>query len=429
MSHEAGVFETAFTSAPMGVAVIGLDGRFIRVNEALCALLGRSEDELVGSTTGPMTHPDDLQVTADAYAHMQRTSTPLAVEKRYLRPDGTVVWAATKGTSVWGTDHQPLYIVAHFSDVTATKLAEQLEAEATARFEVAFSGAPNGMALVGLDGSWLKVNRMLCQLTGYTEEDLLARTFQEITHPDDLDADMGHVAQLLAGSIDRYSMEKRYVTRQGDTIWANLSVSLVRDGDGAPQHFISHIEDISERKRLEESLQRLADRDPLTDLWNRRRFEDELQRQISRCQRYREQAVLLMIDLDGFKEVNDTYGHRAGDDLLRSVASALSGRLRRVDSLARLGGDEFAVILVNVLPEQAAGLAAALRIAVASASITVEGREVSVKASVGIALLDDATTSDDEAMQIADLAMYAAKSGARRKNAAASGTTTLARSS
>ena len=119
-------------------------------------------------------------------------------------------------------------------------------------------------------------------------------------------------------------------------------------------HFIVHVEDISVRKRMEASLQRLADHDPLTDLWNRRRFEEELRRQVARCRRYGEKAALLLMDLDGFKAVNDSFGHKAGDDLLKLVAAALQQRVRGTDAVARLGGDEFAVLLGNVSPDQAA---------------------------------------------------------------------------
>ena len=108
------------------------------------------------------------------------------------------------------------------------------------------------------------------------------------------------------------------------------------------------------RKRMEASVQRLADHDPLTDLWNRRRFEEELRRQVARCQRYGEKAALLVMDLDGFKAVNDSFGHKVGDDLLKLVAAALQRRVRGTDAVARLGGDEFAVLLGNVSPDQAA---------------------------------------------------------------------------
>jgi diguanylate cyclase (GGDEF)-like protein/PAS domain S-box-containing protein len=403
------LFETAFSAAPLGVALIGLDGRFIRVNGALCEMLGRSEDELVGSTSRSLTHPDDLEATARAFAHLTQNGSPISVQKRYLRPDGEVVWAATRGTTVTRPDGEPSHIVSHFQDITATKQAEQLSVQAHRRFETAFADAPIGMALVAPDGQFIRVNRTLCDLVGYSEEQLSDLTFQAITHPDDLDADLDHVGRLLDGEADRYTMEKRYVTAQGRPIWVNLSVSIVRDDAGQPLHFISQLEDISERKRLQESLQHLADHDPLTELWNRRRFEEELRRQIDRCQRYKERATLLILDLNGFKPINDTYGHKAGDELLQGIADALRRRLRVTDCIGRLGGDEFAVILANVSPDRAARTAVDLKAAVALSCVSAGTVPVAVTASVGLAAIDEDTVEPADVLHRADLAMYAAK--------------------
>lgn len=121
-------------------------------------------------------------------------------------------------------------------------------AEVQDLFETAFSHAPIGMALVGLDGSWLKVNGAVCSMLGWPEDELLQRTFQDLTHPDDLEADLAQVQLLIAGEINGYEMEKRYITRSGSRIWAHLSVSLVRDDQGRPRHFISQLQDITERK-------------------------------------------------------------------------------------------------------------------------------------------------------------------------------------
>ena len=254
---------------------------------------------------------------------MSVASEPVSIEKRYVRPDGEVVWAFCRGIVVRDDDDEPSYIITHFVDFTARKLAERREADAELRFERAFSDAPIGMALVDLDGAFLKVNRSLQEITGYTEPELLALTLQEITHPEDLEADREQVAALLDGQTERYAVEQVYFAARGRLIWTKVARSLVRDSDGQPVHFIVHVEDISVRKRMEASLQRLADHDPLTDLWNRRRFEEELRRQVARCRRYGEKAALLLMDLDGFKAVNDSFGHKAGDDLLKLVAAAL----------------------------------------------------------------------------------------------------------
>ena len=406
-------FEIAFSSAPSGVALIGLDGRFLRVNAALCALLGRPEDELIGSTSKPFTHPDDQSLTARAFVDLNATTAVVAVQKRYVRPGGEVVWAATHGATVHDANGHPRYIVSHFQDITARTLADQRQALATALVESAFTSAPIGMALVGLDGRWIKVNAALCELTGHDEDELLALTFQAMTHPDELDAEIAQVERILAGEIDTYTTEKRFLDAEGHPIWVNLSGSLIRDPHGEPLHFVAHIQDISERKRLSDALQRLADCDPLTNLWNRRRFEEELQRQIARRRRYGDQAALLMIDLDRFKPVNDTYGHGAGDELLKAVATALSDRVRATDSIARLGGDEFVVMLTNVSDAEAMLMSAELQAAVAGVQVTVGGDVISITASIGMTILNGDAADAHAALTRADAAMYGVKAAGR----------------
>jgi len=143
-------------------------------------------------------------------------------------------------------------------ELAAANLALQLEVVQRRRadelFSLSFENAPIGLALVGPDGRWLKVNRALCDLVGYTADALLTMTFQDITHPDDLEADLECVRRMLAGEIRTYSMEKRYVHARGHVVWVNLSASLLRDDEGRPLHFISQVEDITERKAAEDVL-------------------------------------------------------------------------------------------------------------------------------------------------------------------------------
>src|SRR6201999_3815956 len=147
----------------------------------------------------------------------------------------------------------------------------------------------------------------------------------------------------------------RYYTREGHLIWVLLAVAIVRDEDGSPRHFISQVQDISERKRLETHTYELANRDPITSLYNRRRFEEELRRAIGRCREGGESAALLLLALDRFKAVNDSDGHVAGDRLIRMVGQTLDERISAPDIAARIGGDEFAVILRDIDLAQARG--------------------------------------------------------------------------
>jgi diguanylate cyclase (GGDEF)-like protein/PAS domain S-box-containing protein len=287
---------------------------------------------------------------------------------------------------------------------------EQALRRVTQQFRSAFDNAPIGMALVGLAGQWLDVNQALCDLVGYSEEELQHLTFQDLTHPDDLDADLALVDDVLAGRRATYQMHKRYIHADGRVIWALLSVSLATDEEGRPLHFISQIQDVTERRELEEQLRHQAEHDPLTGLPNRRRFEHELERQIERCARHGERAALAVIDLDRFKDVNDVHGHATGDKLLAAVGTALHERLRATDVAARIGGDEFAVLLIGVDEQGAATAAAGIAHAIGEHA---RAAGLPASASVGIAEMEPGVSADELFVR-ADRAMYGAKRAAQR---------------
>jgi len=299
--------------------------------------------------------------------------------------------------------------VAVILDITARRQADEVARPSHENFEQVFERAPIGMGLLDLEGRWTLVNRALCEITGYTTEELIDRRFADITHPDDAQNDAAQQAQLLAGAIPAFQIEKRYFNAAGETMSAILSISLVRDGESAPLHFIAQLQDISERKRLEEHLRHLADHDPLTGLRNRRLFEHDLKLQVARSQRYGEHAAVMVVDLDAFKQVNDLYGHKIGDDALKAVAKALTRRLRETDMVARLGGDEFAVLLPHADEQGTAIVADSLPRVIAACSIDVGDAVVHPSGSVGVAMIDQHAVSAEQVLVEADRAMYAAK--------------------
>jgi diguanylate cyclase (GGDEF)-like protein len=245
---------------------------------------------------------------------------------------------------------------------------------------------------------------------------LLARTFQDITHPDDLEADLTLFRGLLAGEAESYALEKRYVHAAGHVVWIHLSVALARDEQGAPLHVISHIEDITDRSTRTEQLRNLALRDPLTGAANRARFLAELDDAVARAGPGALLGVVFL-DLDGFKQVNDHLGHPAGDELLRMAASRLEAALRPVDLVARFGGDEFALLLPSLPCAQDAAAIADRVLAALVAPYELESRRapVSVTASIGVALAADDSRTAAALLAAADGAMYRAKR--RGKNA------------
>jgi diguanylate cyclase (GGDEF)-like protein len=216
-------------------------------------------------------------------------------------------------------------------------------------------------------------------------------------------------AQLLAGEIATYAVERRSVRKDGGVIWTNRTISLVRDAAGSPLYFIRVIEDITERKRLQQDLQHVAHHDPLTQLPNRALFYDRLTHTLAQAQRRSWTTGLMFVDLDGFKKVNDTLGHGVGDQLLRQVSERLTQCVRAEDTVGRLGGDEFAIILSELAHEQDGGLVAQKVIDALAKPFQIDGSEISVTASIGITACPSDVRNADALISHADAAMYDAK--------------------
>jgi diguanylate cyclase (GGDEF)-like protein/PAS domain S-box-containing protein len=281
------------------------------------------------------------------------------------------------------------------------------------RFESGFANAPIGMALVEVNGGWLQVNDALCRIIGYPEGDLKATTLDAITHPEDIGLAADDLQRLLAGKIPSYQVEKRYRHAWGHYVWVLLTVSVVRDVQGHALHIIKQVQDITERKDGARQLEYLVDHDFLTGLYNRRWFERELAREVERAQRYKTPGAVLVIDLDHFKDINDSLGHKAGDDLLKGVAGLLKQRARRGDVLARLGGDEFALLLPQTPADHAEIVADEIVKTLSRRMAASASQSVVVTASVGVAISDGLT--DTELLAYADLAMYEAKEAGRNR--------------
>ena len=226
---------------------------------------------------------------------------------------------------------------------------------------------------------------------------------------------------LVGGEVSSKVDEKRYLRPDGTIVWVARSVTLVRDADGEPLHFLDQTQDITERRRFERELRQLADHDPLTGLFNRRRFEQELDRHVAEVARYGPRGALLVLDLDHFKYVNDALGHHAGDALILSVAALLQDRLRDSDTIARLGGDEFAVLLPNADRREAEHVAGVVVKAVREEATVVAGdRRRRVTTSIGIAPFGRSDLNGEELLIEADLAMYEAKEAGRNRFAVVS---------
>jgi diguanylate cyclase (GGDEF)-like protein/PAS domain S-box-containing protein len=283
--------------------------------------------------------------------------------------------------------------------------------ESESRFHSAFTHAAIGMALVSTEGRFMQANKSFCDMLGRSLPELLASQLPSLVNPDDLGALQGPVERLVKGELASVHTEVRGVHRDGSDVWMSLNISLARDWQFRTHNLIVQAQDISARRRAEAELYHNAYHDSLTQLSNRTHFNEQLNRAIARVQRHPEQRFAVMyLDFDRFKMVNDSLGHKAGDELLVNLARRLKEMLRPTDVLARLGGDEFA-ILVEDLHRQRDAVELTERIQKElQRPVQLGAMEVAISASIGITFSTNGYQTSDQIIRDADIAMYKAKS-------------------
>lgn len=258
------------------------------------------------------------------------------------------------------------------------------------------------------------VNPKVTQITGYTKEELIGKSPSIFKSKKTPQEQYEHLWNTI-GSGGEWRGEFYNRKKSGEFYWEYASISPVKNQEGIITHFIAVKEDITERKRFVERLEFLADHDPLTNLFNRRRFQKELDWFLGQSRRYNHYGAILFIDLDNFKYVNDTLGHQIGDELLVNLSKLLKERLRDTDTIARLGGDEFAIILPNSDADQAQLFAKHILGLVQNHTHVNYKNHASITASIGIAVFPDHGDKREELLACADLAMYQAKESGRNR--------------
>jgi diguanylate cyclase (GGDEF)-like protein/PAS domain S-box-containing protein len=284
-------------------------------------------------------------------------------------------------------------------------------------FAVFFEQASIGLALADLSGRYVRVNPTYARLVGRSPEDLVGVPFASVLHPEDRPGSevveqLEH-ARLLAGEQEALQSEQRYVHPDGSTRWVLHGATVVPGPDGRPSWVAVSAQDITERRRAEQELRDLAAvlseqavRDPLTGLANRALLEERLRASLSRDARTGGGTGLLFLDLDGFKAVNDTHGHEAGDAVLRAVGARLVAEVRPSDTVARLGGDEFVVLVEAAAPQDLRPVVERLQAALAGPLVVGRSRPVVVGASIGTAWVSSGDVDPATLLHRADQDMY-----------------------
>ena len=249
------LFRATFEQAATGITIAALDGRFLRVNQRLQEILGYSRDELQALRFQDITHPDDLDKNLSLQRRLLANDIPnYSLEKRLLHKRGAYVRVNVAVSLVRAPSGEPRYTIAIVQDITQRKAAEVALRESEERFRAMFEQAAVGMAIVAPDGRWLRVNQRLADMVGYTVEELLALRYQDITHPDDIETSLRRRQTMLDGGTLAYSLDKRYVHRNGSIVWVDLTTSVMRGASGGLSLSVAVIQDITQRKASEAAL-------------------------------------------------------------------------------------------------------------------------------------------------------------------------------
>jgi len=383
------------------VIVEDADGRIVFVNERGAALFGWSAAELTGAPAVSLFAPSARAAYDRMRARPAAPGTPVALEAR--RRDGRKFSAEVVQSAVRSGDAElRASAIRDISDRSRTELAHGWLAAIV-------QSSTDAVVGLGLDGAIQSWNDGAEQLYGLAAADAIGRP-GTIVVPPELTAERERAfGRILRGEVEFVREETEDLRADGSRAMVALTRSPIRDAGGRIVGVARVAQDITERKRLERELRWGSEHDPLTGLFNRRRFAEELAREVTRASRYPASAgSLLLADLDSLKYVNDTLGHRAGDEVIKGVARVLAERVRTTDVLARVGGDEFAVLLPHTRLEAAWLVARSLGDAVRETVTSADGHPVRTTLSVGVAPLGGGITGEDS-MAIADMAMYEAK--------------------
>ncbi len=411
-SEEAlGLLDGLFESAPVGLGFWDRDLRYVRVNDRLAAMNGVAAEAHVGRTPTEVLGPlgEDVEVlfrrvlvSGESITGCELTGQTPATGGERRHWDVSYYPVCTSAGEVLG-------VGAVVVDITDRKRAEEALRQSEELFRSLVQNATDyAIYMLDADGKVMSWNPGAQKAKGYSREEILGRHFSAFFTKEDVEQGAPERHMKLAVEHGSWQQEGWRVRKDGSRFWASTVLTALRDESGRVRGFSKVSRDTTDAKAMEDQLKRQALSDPLTNLANRSLFRDRVEHAFGRRERHDERLAVLFLDLDGFKKINDTLGHDAGDELLVEVAARLQECVRPSDTVARMGGDEYAVLLDDLKSPSDAARVAERILEALSAPYDLAGTEVRVGASVGL-VANPSGQSGEEALHNADLAMYSAK--------------------
>ena len=406
LSQREALLTQIFDTSSVGIFLISPEGRITRANQRMVEMFGWPMPLLIGCQYIELLHPDERKAGQLSMGQLLSCQTDsVDLDRRYQRKDQSTFWGHLSGRNFRDAGTARHGIVGVIADIDQRKQAE-------ARLFLAasvFSHAREGITITSADGLIIDVNESFTRITGYPREEVLGknpRLLKSNHHEPEFYAALWR--DLLANDYWHGEIWNR--RKSGELYPELLTISVVRNEQRVIQHFVALFTDITPMKEQEEKLRSMAHFDMLTLLPNRVLLADRMQQAMAQAQRRKQPMAVACLDLDGFKAVNDTYGHKSGDQLLVALSQRMKAALREGDTLARLGGDEFIAVLSDLDGTDACLPILNRVLTAASQPVHIDGQVLHVSASLGVTFYPQGEAVDaDQLMRQADQAMYEAK--------------------
>lgn len=393
--------------AYVGMCISNLDGEFEYVNIALMDMLGYTEAEIFQANI-IVTHKDDIILNEKIRSTLlANPNKPIMMDKRYVHKDGHTIYGFACVRALPNDNGKSTRLVSQIIDISYRKEVEN----SADLFRTMMNASRDAMLIVHPDtGKILDVNAEASRNLEYTYEEITSLEIKDIAHP--INNDEGMQARLEEIKENKHLLLLgEHITKTGRVFPVEVRVDYL--GKGESGYILAVVRDITERKKAEALIWQQANYDMLTGLPNRNMLHDRLDHAIKKAQREKVKIAVLSLDLDKFKEVNDSFGHDAGDQLLKQVGQRILSCIREIDTVSRLGGDEFCVVIENVDKAVVVNRIASLILESISKAFFLDNNKVFISASIGIAFYPDDTHDVDGLLKSSDQAMYFAKNNGR----------------
>lgn len=424
INHELEISEKQFRSIfdQAGVGVTRVDvrtGQFLEVNQKYCDIVGYTHNELKQIDILKITHPDDFAIQNEyTEALLSNKISGYQLQKRYIKKDLSIVWVDITCTALWDENEVPTSRIAVVQDITDKKYAELALLKSEERWKFALEGSHQGIWDWKAESTEIYISSRCKEILGYADDQVSSELldWDNLIHPDDISNFLSARASVLKSNVKFFENEHRMLAQDGSWKWVHVKGMVVdRDLKGVALRLIGTYTDITDKKQAEAEVIRLAHFDGITNLPNRVLFLDRLKQEIKKANRSNKQLALMMLDLDRFKEINDTLGHIQGDQVIKLTAERLLECVRDTDTVGRLGGDEFMIILPDLENPLDVEKVASKILQTLAVPYQLEDENAYLTASIGITLYPNDADEIEELRKNVDQAMYAAKTGGKNR--------------